>query len=180
MNEAELLALLRRLGISYERVEHPAVYTYEEAEALVPPLAGVHTKNLFVRDAKGRRHFLVVVGSQARVDLQALARTLGVSKLGMASPERLLKHLGVTPGAVTLLGIVNADAGAVEVVVDQSVWHSAEPLHCHPLVNTATLAIGIDGLQRLFEHCRQDWSVLDVPCRQADGGPPTSDPTSPL
>lgn len=165
MSESEVLALLDELGVAYERVEHRAVYTFEEAEAHVPPLAGVHTKNLFLRDGKGRRHFLVVVSSDARVDLQALAAVMEVKKLGMASEARLLQHLGVTPGAVTLLGVVNAAPGAVEVVIDSGVLAANQPLHCHPLVNTSTLAIPWEGLQKLFDRIGQPWSTLDVPGR---------------
>ena len=165
MTEAELYRLLQTAGVSYERVEHPPVFTYEEAEMHVPPLPGVHTKNLFLRDAKGRRHFLVVVGSHARVDLQALARALNVSKLGMASPERLQRYLGVTPGAVTLLGVVNAEAGEVETIIDTSVWEAGQPLHCHPLVNTATLSVPVAGLQLLLDTLGHTWQVCPVPNR---------------
>ncbi|MBT3346801.1 MAG: prolyl-tRNA synthetase associated domain-containing protein [Gemmatimonadetes bacterium] len=165
MGETEVLALLDDLGVDYQRVEHRAVFTFEEAEEHVPRLEGVHTKNLFLRDGKGRRHFLVVVSSDARVDLQALAAALDVRKLGMASEARLLKHLGVTPGAVTLLGVVNAAAGAVEVVIDKGVLAAGQPLHCHPLVNTSTLAIPWEGLQRLFDKIGQAFTTLDVPGR---------------
>ena len=169
MTEAELYRLLLSTAVDYERVEHPPVFTYEEAEALVPPLPGVHTKNLFLRDGKGRRHFLIVVGSHARVDLRALARELGVGKLGMTSPERLQRFLGVAPGAVTLLGVVNAEPGAVEIIIDQAVWDMGEPLHCHPLINTATLSVPVAGLQRLFDTLGHTWQVLAVPSRVDSG-----------
>jgi Ala-tRNA(Pro) deacylase len=168
MTEAALYRLLQTIGIPYERVEHPPVFTYEEAEAQVPALAGVHTKNLFLRDGKGRRHFLVVVGSQARVDLRGLASELGVAKLGMASPERLQRYLGVTPGAVTLLGVVNAEPGEIEIIIDTPVWHADQPLHCHPLVNTATLSVPVAGLQQLLDTLGHTWQVLRVPCREDD------------
>ncbi len=168
MTEAELYRLLQDVGVPCERVEHPPVFTYEEAEKLVPPLPGVHTKNLFLRDNKGRRHFLVVVGSQARVDLQGLARSLEVSKLGMASPERLQRILGVTPGAVTLLGVVNAKAGEVEIIIDTAVWDAGLPLHCHPLVNTATLSVPLEGVQRLLDTLGHTWRVCPVPSRDDD------------
>lgn len=165
MTEAELYDYLREQDIDYSRVEHPPVYTCEEADALVPPLPGVHTKNLFTRDAKGRRHFLLVVGADKVVDLKALARRLEVGKLGMASPQRLLDHLGVEPGAVTLLGLVHAEAGAVETVIDRPVWDADAPLHCHPLVNTATLAVPRAGVQRFLEGLGQAYRVLDIPGR---------------
>ena len=161
----DLFELLEELGIECEQVEHPPVYTCEEAEALVPELPGAHTKNLFVRDRKGRRHFLVVVGWEKQVDLQGLARVLGVSKLGMASAERLRQYLQVEPGAVTLLGVVNDEVGAVEVVVDGEVW-KADALQCHPLVNTATLAIGREDVERLLRATGHEPRIVDVPARE--------------
>lgn len=160
----DLYSLLEQHGISYTRIDHPPVYTCEEAEALVPDLPGAHTKNLFVRDGKGRRHFLVAVGWEKQVDLKALARVLGVGKLSMASPERLRRHLGVEPGAVTLLGVVHDADGAVEVVVDEAVWQE-EMRQCHPLVNTTTLAVPRTGLEGLFAALGTRWRVVEVPSR---------------
>jgi Ala-tRNA(Pro) deacylase len=88
--------------IEYERHDHPPVFTCEEALRLVPPLPAAKTKNLFVRDRKGRRHFLVAVGYEKAVDLKALASLLGVSKLGFGSAERLQRYLGVDPGSISI------------------------------------------------------------------------------
>ena len=108
--------------IEYERHDHPPVFTCEEALRLVPPLPAAKTKNLFLRDRKGRRHFLVAVGYEKVVDLKALASLLGVSKLGFASAERLQRYLGVDPGSVSILGVVNDVNEEVEVIVDQDLW----------------------------------------------------------
>ena len=89
----DLYRFLEDHQIPYERVDHPPVFTCEEAERLVPPLPGAHTKNLFVRDRRGRRHFLVVVGWDKQIDLKELGKLLEVSKLGMASAERLQRVL---------------------------------------------------------------------------------------
>src|SRR5438128_12379600 len=97
--------------IQAQRYEHPPVMTVEESERLVPKLPGAKTKNLFLRDRKGARHFLVTVPHDRAVDLNALGSTLDAGRLGFASPERLAKHLGITPGSVSLLALVN-DAGA--------------------------------------------------------------------
>ncbi len=155
-------------GIEYQKVEHPPVYTYAEAEQKVPELPGAHTKNLFLRDRKGRRHVLVVVSGDKRVDLQELARLLNADKLSMASRERLQGHLGVEPGAVTLLALFNDVDKAVEVVIDRAVW-SASALQCHPLVNTATLVIGRADIERFLAKTGQAWRVMDVPSRTEDG-----------
>ena len=157
-------AFLDRHGISYQRVDHPPVYTCEQARELVPELPGVEVKNLFLRDRKGRRHFLLVVGYDKNVDLKALSTLLEAPGLSMASPERLARHLAVEPGSVTLLALVNDEDRAVEVVVDAPAW-SVERLRCHPLVNTATLSITRADIERLFAVTGHSPRVLEVPER---------------
>ncbi|MEM7116663.1 MAG: prolyl-tRNA synthetase associated domain-containing protein [Chloroflexota bacterium] len=159
-----IFSFLQQHNIDYERVDHPPVYTVAEAKEKVPPLAGAETKNLFVRTRKGDRHFLVVVGYDKSVDLKGLAMALGVKRLGFASPERLLKYLGITPGAVSLLAILNDSEAAVEVVVDQAVW-ATERFKCHPLVNTSTLSIAKSDVERIFEITNHVVTVIDVPQR---------------
>jgi Ala-tRNA(Pro) deacylase len=103
----DLATFLADHGIELQRFEHPPVMTVEESERLVPRLPGAKTKNLFLRDKKGARHFLVTVPYKVAVDLIALGVQLGAGRLGFASAERLMKHLGVTPGWVSLLALVN-------------------------------------------------------------------------
>lgn len=150
--------------IEYERHDHPPVFTCEEAERLVPDLPAAKTKNLFLRDRKGRRHFLVVVGYEKVVDLKRLSSALGVSKLSLASPERLRRYLGVDPGSVTILGVVNDSDREVEVVVDQDLWRS-RTFRCHPLVNTSTLAISRENLGRFLTITGHKLRTLNVPSR---------------
>jgi Ala-tRNA(Pro) deacylase len=149
-------------SISYERVDHPAVFTCEQAEQLVPPMPGADTKNLLVRDKKGRRHFLVVVGYEKAVDLKALSPLLDVNGLSFASPERLMKYLGIEPGSVSLLAIINDIGCAVDVIVDEEVWQ-ADVLKCHPLVNTSTLAIRRTDIEKILSVTGHRWRVLSVP-----------------
>jgi len=102
----DIYQFLTENNIPYERYDHPPVFTCEEADRLVPELPAAKTKNLFLRDRRGRRHFLVVVGYEKVIDLKGLSPLLGVSKLSLASSERLKRFLGVDPGAVTILGVV--------------------------------------------------------------------------
>jgi Ala-tRNA(Pro) deacylase len=155
---------LRDHGIAAPRHEHPAVMTVEESLRLVPRLPGAKTKNLFLRDKRGRRHFLVTVPHDVAVDLDALGATLGVGGVGFASSERLQKHLGITPGSVSLLALVNDATLAVEFVIDRSLWE-AEAVHAHPLVNTATLVIAHADLERFLAATRHVPRVIDVPLR---------------
>jgi Ala-tRNA(Pro) deacylase len=160
----DIYEFLEENGIEYQRQDHPAVYTVEEGRRLVPPLPGAKTKNLFLRDRNGIRHFLVVVGYDKVVDLRALRGVLGVSKLGFASPERLQRYLGVDPGSVSILGVVHDTDGEVEVVMDENLW-AAEALQCHPLVNTSTLVITRAGIQRFLDLTGHRVRVIDVPSR---------------
>ena len=145
----ELETFLRAHAIEARRVEHPPVMTVEESERLVPPLPGAKTKNLFLRDKKGARHFLVSVPHDLTVDLDALGDAIGAGRLGFASAERLQRHLGVTPGSVSLLSLVHDRAHAVELVIDRRLW-DADAVHAHPLVNTATLVLPHDALERFL------------------------------
>jgi Ala-tRNA(Pro) deacylase len=145
-----LCAYLDEHDISYERTDHPPVMTCEEAARLVPPLSGAKTKNLFLRDAKGRRHFLVVLPAEKEADLKGLGAALDAGKLSFASPRRLEKHLGIAPGAVSPLALVNDADGAVTLAMDRSVAE-AGALQAHPLVNTSTLVLSRDAFGRFLD-----------------------------
>jgi Ala-tRNA(Pro) deacylase len=162
----KLETFLKQHGIDAPRHEHPAVMTVEESERLVPKLPGAKTKNLFLRDKKGTRHFLVTVRHDLAVDLNALGAALGAGRIGFASPERLLKHLGITPGSVSLLSLVNDRDGAVEFVIDRSLWN-AEAVQAHPLVNTATMVLTHEDLERFLAATGHTPRVIDVPQAQA-------------
>ncbi|MEE8584606.1 MAG: prolyl-tRNA synthetase associated domain-containing protein [Acidobacteriota bacterium] len=160
----DIFSCLSKLGIEYQRCDHPAVYTVEQSSRLVPYLPGAKTKNLFLRDRKGRRHWLVSVKSGKRVDLKATAPLLNTRKLSFASPERLQKYLSLEPGSVTLLGLINDHDRGVEVVIDRELWES-DRIQCHPLVNTATLSLTRSDLQRFLESTGHLPQILDIPSR---------------
>lgn len=157
-----LEAFLREHGIQAARHEHPPVMTVEESERLVPKLPGLKTKNLFLRDKKGRRHILVTVRHNLSVEIDALADALGAKGLGFASSERLMKHLGVTPGSVSLLALVNDRDAAVEFVIDRALW-GAPAVHAHPLSNDATMVIEHADLERFLAATGHTPRVIDVP-----------------
>lgn len=151
--------------IEYERHDHPPVFTCEDVNRLVPPLPAAKTKNLFLRDNKGRRHFLVVVGHEKVIDLKALPSLLGVSKLSIGSSKRLQRYLGVDPGAVSILAIVNDLNKEVEVIVDRALWES-ESFQCHPLINTSTLVISRDNVKRFLDIIEHKIRILDIPSQK--------------
>ena len=142
------LARLDALGVAYELTEHPAVFTSEEMERLGLTNVGMVCKNLFLRDAKGRRHFLVVIPGNCRADIKSIEAQLGSARLSFASAERLKKHLGLTAGEVTPLGVVNDADAAVEVVFDRSLEGNPR-VGVHPNDNTATVWLAFDDLLRV-------------------------------
>ncbi|HEH9416070.1 TPA: prolyl-tRNA synthetase associated domain-containing protein [Aeromonas sobria] len=162
-----IYSLLDQLAIPYQRIDHAPVFTCEEASKLLPDLPAAKTKNLFLRDPKSERLFLVVSPEESRVDLKALAAKLGVKRLSFGSPERLDAVLGLTPGSVTLLAMVRDSEQAVELVVDETIWQ-AEQVQCHPLVNTATLIIRLDDVRRLLAHLKRQGTVMALPVVAAD------------
>lgn len=152
-------------GIRYERHDHPPVYTCEESDRLVPSLPAAKTKNLFLRDRQGGRHFLVAVGYEKSVDLKALSVVLGVSRLSLAGSDRLGRYLGVEPGAVTILALANDRQHEVGVVLDETLWNAAA-LRCHPLVNTSTWVVSKENIRRFLDITGHQVQVLDVPERR--------------
>lgn len=152
---------LTRLGIPFERVEHEPVFTCDEAYAAMPGHPSVQTKNIFLRDKRGRRHLLLVTTCEKVVDVKRFAEQADADRLSFASPERLMKYLGVAPGSVTVLGLVNDVDEAVELYVDRDLWNAAQ-WRCHPLVNTATLVIARTDLERFFAHTGHRPRVVDI------------------
>lgn len=161
-SDATLCQFLKDNGIPYERFDHPPVFTCEEAAELRQPMPGTDTKNLFLRDKKGKRHLLVTVGHEKRVSIRDLETVVDAKALSFASPDRLKTHLGVEPGSVTMLGLINDADHAVEFYVDRAVWES-DTICCHPLVNTATLAVPRAGLETMFRLTGHEIHVIDVP-----------------
>ncbi|MGD9902379.1 MAG: prolyl-tRNA synthetase associated domain-containing protein [Vicinamibacterales bacterium] len=144
---ADVEQYLAALDIPFVRHEHPAVATVAEAEVHWAAIDALHCKNLFLRNQKGTRHFLVVLSTARRGDLAALGEHFGERKLGFASPERLQRHLGLAPGSVSPFGLINDRDRRVEVAIDVAVRDAAR-VAFHPNVNTATLVLAGADFQR--------------------------------
>mgnify|MGYP003295341317 CR=1 FL=1 len=147
----EVKTFLEEKKIPFEWVEHKAVFTIEEMEELGLESMDEIAKNLFLRDQKGKRHFLVVVKGLKQVNLKELGEKLG-TKLSFASEERLEKYLGLKKGAVTPLGILNDENCAVEVYMDEDLCKQ-EKIGVHPNDNTASVYLSpADLLNIIKEH----------------------------
>ncbi|MGH7636629.1 MAG: prolyl-tRNA synthetase associated domain-containing protein [Gemmatimonadaceae bacterium] len=158
---ADLFAFLETHGIRFVRHDHPPVFTCEEEAKHVPESGAGRTKNLFLRDRRGRRHLLLVTLCSKNVRIADFAETSGTDRLSFASPERLMKHLGVAPGAVSLLGLVNDPSHAVELYIDNDVW-SAPSVHAHPLRNDATLVLSHENVVRFLDATGHAPTVVTV------------------
>jgi len=153
-------ALLAELGIAVREATHPPVFTVEEAAAHPHDLPGLDTKNLLLRDAKGEL-FLVTMRADRRADLKALPGLLGSRRLSFASAETLWAALGVTPGAVTPLALVNDVEHRVSFALDRALAE-AEHIACHPLVNTATVSLPTADFFRLLAALGVAVRVIDL------------------
>ena len=147
--ERKVLEALDNLGIPYVRHGHPPVATVEEAEKHWAALKGTHCKNLFLRNYKGNRHYLVIAPVTRGIDLKRLTSELDEDRLSFASAERLKRWLGVEPGSVSPFGLVNDETRHVQVVCD-SALRASSALGFHPNVNTATLEITLADFERFL------------------------------
>ena len=154
-------AALDALGIAYTRHEHPAVFTAEDASTFWDPIEGTQCKNLFLRNKKGDRHYLVVVEISKRVDLKDLVKQVGDDRLSFGSPERLMAELGLTPGSVSPFGLLNDPDGSVRVLIDRDL-KGRDGLIFHPNVNTASVVVSWADLDRFLATRPNSVRVIDL------------------
>lgn len=160
----EILALLRELAVDFEVCEHPPAYTCEEADRLIPDLRGPRNRNLFLRDFKGREHYLLAMRSVDQPDLKTLAKQLKAKSLSFASAERLERYLATPVGAVSLLSLANDVENGVTLLVDRALWE-CEFFLCHPLRHDRTLVLPRTELERFLARTGHVPQILDVPRR---------------
>lgn len=141
---------LNTLNIEYQTINHPAVFTAEEGRNLNIAQYGDMCKNLFLCDAKKKRHFLVILYQDKKADLKSIQQQLDCTRLRFASEERLFKYLHLYKGEVTPLGIINDPEALVEVVLDKDLI-GKNKLGVHPNVNTATVWISFADLVKFIE-----------------------------
>lgn len=146
----KICELFKVKGISFEMMEHEAVYTMEDMDRVGITGKGTVCKNLFLRDAKGKNHYLITVPEEKRVDLKTLAEQIGSTKLSFASAERLAKYFGVEQGCVSPLGVLNDESRSVVVVFDEELRNN-NAVGVHPNDNTASVWLAFRDLRGLIE-----------------------------
>jgi Ala-tRNA(Pro) deacylase len=143
---------LRELGIAFDRHEHPPIATAEAGAEHWSGIDAAHCKNLFVRNQKGTRYYLVILHYLKRANLRAVADQIGDGKLSFASPERLMNELGLTPGSVSPFGVINDADHSVRVVIDRDL-KASDRISFHPNINTATVVLAFSDFLKFLETC---------------------------
>jgi Ala-tRNA(Pro) deacylase len=160
-NREKVLDHLRHLDIGYKMVEHPPTPTIEEALKYWSEMDSTHCKNLFFRNHKGNQHYLVIFRFDKQLAVKDLELRLKQGKLSFASPERMARFLGVTPGSVSLFGLINDAEKYVIVFLDQNLRQS-EYLSFHPNDNTASLMISQDGFMKFLNHSGHRFEFIEL------------------
>jgi Ala-tRNA(Pro) deacylase len=134
-----LIAFLDAKGIDHVTTDHPAVFRVAEGEELKAAIPGAHTKNLFLKDHRGAL-WLISAEQASVIDLKRLPAVIGSGRLSFGTPDLLEATLGVTPGSVTALALINDAEKRVNFVLDV-VLARAALVNFHPLINTATTTL---------------------------------------
>lgn len=164
MDYQQLLNHLKESNFEFELLEHPPVRTLEEANVYLKDLPAQGSKNLFLQEEKTGAYWLVSVCDEKRVDLKALTTVLGTRRFSFGKPDALMKYLGVEPGAVTILGLINDTARTLNVAIDRELWQ-AERIQCHPLVNTASVLMAPEEVERFLNTIGCTFKLIDVPVK---------------
>lgn len=153
MNKSELYSFLKDRGIWHEIAEHPAVYNMTEMAAVSLPYPEADAKNLFVRDDKKRNYYLITVKGDKKVNLKEFRKKNNTRALTFASEDDLMTIMGLIPGAVTPLGILNDDGRRVQFFIDREFLNEPGLIGVHPNDNTATVFLKTEDLLAIIrEH----------------------------
>lgn len=165
MDKNELFSLMDAKHLNYQVFEHPAVFTVEEALKFCAHVPGAHVKNLFLRDDKKRQYWLITLLENKRVNLSLLSQMLGAKRLSFGSAEDLIALLGVQPGSVTPLAILNDQQQRVKLMFDRDLL-SEEKISIHPMENIATISVKLEDLLNFIKNNYQGNTIefIDIPC----------------
>ena len=161
--EEKVLKALDELKIEYKVIHHEAVHTIEDMDALGVFTDGEVCKNLFLRNANGKTHYVVSMMKDKHPDIQKDIRgQLGCSRLSFGSDERLMKHMGLMPGAVSPFGIINDDDADVVVVLDSELKTYDGLIGFHPNVNTAFVWLRFEDLMKFIKKRGNDVYFINI------------------
>jgi len=163
MNEAirKVILVLDYLNIGYEMHEHPPVPTIEEAMQYWADLEATHCKNIFLRNHKGNKHYLVVLKHTAVLDMHDLEKRLKQGKLSFASAPRLHRYLCIQPGSVSPFGLINDTENHVHLFLDENL-KAATKISFHPNVNTASVIIAFSDFVRFLDFTGNSYEFIKL------------------
>jgi Ala-tRNA(Pro) deacylase len=159
--QKELYECLEKLGISFEYHEHPPLATIDDAKIHWRDYNSGRCKNIFFRNHKGDRHYLVILEHLAQLNIKDLEKRLKQGKLTFASDQRLMKHLGLEPGSVSPFGLINDQHNHVHLFIDEKL-QECDRLAFHPNVNTATLVISHSDFIKFLNHTGNSYEFLQL------------------
>ena len=159
--QPELYAILEELKVPFEYYGHPAAPTIEEAKKYWVDLEATHCKNIFFRNHKGNRHYLVILEHTQDLDIHDLEKRLKQGKLSFASEKRMMKYLGLTPGSVSPFGLINDRENHVHVFLDENLKNSGS-ISFHPNINTASLVVPFEGFERFLKWTGNSYEYLKL------------------
>lgn len=161
----DVYEFLKQHNIAYEKYDHLAVFTADEAKTLAAHVPGQQTKNLFLCDDKKRRFYLVTIPDEKRADLKHLREFLGEKSLRFAPPDKLLELLGIAPGSVSPLGLINDINHVVSFAIDEDLL-AQDKIYIHPNINTTTIAISLDDFKKILAITGHELKIYKTPCSQ--------------
>jgi len=159
--QKELYEILEKLQISFEYHEHPPLATIDDARLHWKDYNSGRCKNIFVRNHKGDRHYLIILEHLAHLNIRDLEKRLKQGKLTFASDQRLMKHLGLEPGSVSPFGLINDSRDHVHLFIDERLKES-DRLAFHPNVNTATLVISRTDFIKFLDQSGNSYEFLQL------------------
>ncbi len=160
-NEKIVYDILDKLNIEYEKHIHIPVYTIEDADNLNLNIKGAHCKNLFVRDRKGKQHYLIILEENKKVDLKKLSWDINSTNLSFGSEERLFKYLKLKPGSVSIFGLINDEDKHVKVLIDKDL-KQCKYISFHPNVNTTTITISYGNFEKFLDFVGNEIDYIEV------------------
>lgn len=161
IGQQQVYECLDKMGIEYEYYEHPEAPTIEIAAQFYRGEDTTLCKNLFFRNHKGNRHYLVIMDSRHQMDIHSIEKMLRQGKLSFASSERMMKYLGLCPGSVSLFGLVNDKDHEVTLFVDKGLVN-VKKVSFHPNDNHASLVISSSDMFKFIENIGNEWQVVDL------------------
>ena len=147
--EARVYDLLDALGIRYKRVDHPAAQTMEACEEIEKTLGVEICKNLFLRNRQKTEFYLLMMPGEKPFKTKDLSRQLGVARLSFGKPEYMEQFLDITPGSVSVMGLMNDKEQRVQLLIDEKVIQN-EYVGCHPCINTVSMKLKTSDLLEKF------------------------------